>query len=271
MNYVRRMQPWLGTFVEVGVATAPAAERSIAAAFAAVAEVHRRLSYQDRDSDLSRLNRANGRSVRLNRLSMTVLRLARALMQASGGRFNCTVGGALERLRILPPPDAAAPLEHGGVDDIVITDVQCARLRRPVHVTLDGIAKGFAVDRAVAALRAHGVASGWVNAGGDLRVFGAISLPLVLRVADGFRAVGGIANGAAATSVTRSRPEASFPGRIVSTGGAQVHRGSWTVLARHAWRADALTKVAALLPPAQRAATIGRLGGTLLEPGTGPR
>ena len=265
------MQPWLGTFVEVGVATGPDAERSIAAAFAAIAEVHRRLSYQDRDSDLSRLNRANGRSVRLHRLSLTVLRLARALMQASDGRFNCTVGGALERLGTLPPPDAAAPLEHGDADDIVITDAHSARLRRPVHVTLDGIAKGFAVDRAVAALRGHGVASGWVNAGGDLRVFGSIPLPLTLREADGFRAVGEIANGAAATSATRDRPDTSFPGRIVSTSDAQVHCGSWTVLARQAWRADALTKVAALLPPVQRATAIRRLGGTLLEPGTVPQ
>jgi Membrane-associated lipoprotein involved in thiamine biosynthesis len=36
-----------------------------------------------------------------------------------------------------------------------------------------GIAKGFAVDRAVKALRRAGVSS--VNAGGDLRVFGSSS------------------------------------------------------------------------------------------------
>src|SRR5262249_43137191 len=41
-----------------------------------------------------------------------------------------------------------------------------------VKVDLGGIAKGFAVDRAVDALHRHGVAEGLVNAGGDLRVFG---------------------------------------------------------------------------------------------------
>jgi thiamine biosynthesis lipoprotein ApbE len=41
-----------------------------------------------------------------------------------------------------------------------------------VKIDLGGIAKGFAVDRAVEALRHHGVAEGLVNAGGDLRVFG---------------------------------------------------------------------------------------------------
>src|SRR5437762_3289177 len=37
---------------------------------------------------------------------------------------------------------------------------------------LDGIAKGFAVDRAVECLQSAGIRSGVVNAGGDLRVFG---------------------------------------------------------------------------------------------------
>jgi thiamine biosynthesis lipoprotein len=41
-----------------------------------------------------------------------------------------------------------------------------------VKIDLGGIAKGFAVDRAVEALLGHGIAEGLVNAGGDLRVFG---------------------------------------------------------------------------------------------------
>jgi len=40
------------------------------------------------------------------------------------------------------------------------------------HCALDGIAKGFAVDRAVECLRDAGIEAGVVNAGGDLRVFG---------------------------------------------------------------------------------------------------
>jgi thiamine biosynthesis lipoprotein len=47
------------------------------------------------------------------------------------------------------------------------------RFRQPgIRIDLGGIAKGFAVDRAVEALRAHGMRSGLVNAGGDLSVFG---------------------------------------------------------------------------------------------------
>ena len=259
------MQPWLGTFVEVGGEAGPAAEGAVRSAFAAVAQVHRLLSFQDPNSDLSRLNRAGGRPVALDRLSVTMLRLARALMRASGGCFDCTVGGALERLGALPAPDDVAELEHGDAEDIVILDRRSARLRRPVHLTLDGIAKGFAVDRAVRALREHGASSGWVNAGGDLRVFGSALLPLALRDDHGYRLVGHVSNRAVATSVISSRPDRRFPGRLVSTRCAPVSSGSWTVLAREAWRADGLTKVAALLPITERAATIERLGGRLIE------
>ena len=41
-----------------------------------------------------------------------------------------------------------------------------------MKIDLGGIAKGFAVDRAIEALRRHGIAEGLVNAGGDLSAFG---------------------------------------------------------------------------------------------------
>ncbi len=47
------------------------------------------------------------------------------------------------------------------------------RLAKPgMAIDLGGVAKGYAVDRAVAVLRDGGVAGGSVNAGGNLRVFG---------------------------------------------------------------------------------------------------
>jgi len=49
---------------------------------------------------------------------------------------------------------------------------QQVRLARRVRLDLGGIAKGFAVDQAIAQLRDAGVVSGSVNAGGDLRVLG---------------------------------------------------------------------------------------------------
>jgi thiamine biosynthesis lipoprotein len=51
----------------------------------------------------------------------------------------------------------------------------------PGWIDLGGIAKGYAVDLAVAALQAAGAAGGCVNAGGDLRVFGPAGYPVAVR------------------------------------------------------------------------------------------
>jgi thiamine biosynthesis lipoprotein len=56
--------------------------------------------------------------------------------------------------------------------------------RVPLALDLGGIAKGYAIDRAIEALRAAGCVSGLVNAGGDLRVYGR-SEAVLLRRADG--------------------------------------------------------------------------------------
>src|SRR3954468_15643086 len=52
------------------------------------------------------------------------------------------------------------------------------------NYSLDGIAKGFAVDRAIERLVEAGMDSGVVNAGGDLRVFGEDFESLHVRKAD---------------------------------------------------------------------------------------
>jgi len=62
---------------------------------------------------------------------------------------------------------------RGTRDTIQLLPENRVRFADPfVKIDLGGIAKGFAVDRAVEVLRSHGIAEGLVNAGGDLRVFG---------------------------------------------------------------------------------------------------
>jgi thiamine biosynthesis lipoprotein len=56
----------------------------------------------------------------------------------------------------------------------------------------------------------------------------------------------------------------SFPARLVAPAGRHPQPGVWSVLARSAWRADALTKVAANTPAPHRDALVRSLGGCLL-------
>jgi thiamine biosynthesis lipoprotein len=265
MTELRRMRPLLGTFVEVG-ARGPQAGAAAEAAFAAIERAQALWSFHDGGSELSRLNRRPGERVALSATSVRLLRVARALMQASAAAFDCTVGGALVLDGTLPDHGGPEPLPHGDAQDIDVGP-GWALLRRPIRVTLDGIAKGFAVDLAVGALRRQGAQAGWINAGGDLRAFGDVTLPVQRRELDGrHTALGGLRDAAVATSAVapNEAADASFPGRIVATRSACASAGVWTVLARSAWRADALTKVAACAPASQRSAAVARLGGCLI-------
>jgi thiamine biosynthesis lipoprotein len=259
------MRPLLGTFVEIGASRdRPGAAAAIAAAFHEIEQIQALLSFQDPDSELTRLNRSDGEWVALNPRSIRVLRRARVLGRASGGRFNCTVGGALVQQGILPDHGGPAPLFRGEPEDLEVSG-HSARLRRPVRITLDGIAKGFAVDCAVATLIERGLDGGWVNAGGDLRAFGDAELPVQRREPEGgFRTLGRLRCAALATSVFPGTPDCRFTAWLVGAGSDPIWPGTWSVLAPQAWLADALTKVSALCEPARRSEMIARLGGRLL-------
>ncbi len=268
MSDTRRMRPLLGTFVEIGVSgTGAAAQRAIDAAFSCIEEVQSALSFQDPDSEISRLNRRPGQWLPMSGPALRVLRLARAVGIASQNRFNCTVGGQLVSWGALPDHGPAERVDVGHALDIEIR-WGAARLRRAVRVTLDGIAKGFAVDRAIEVLQRQGMASGWVNAGGDLRVYGDRLLAISRRELDGtLLQLGSLRGGAVSTSFAGGDAEAGLPARLV--GAAPGRPGEVvSVLAASAWKADALTKVAGTAAARERARLVGALGGALIGPGT---
>lgn len=265
----RRLRPLFGTYVEVGAAGT--ADEAIEAAYRAMQTLHRELSFQDAGSSLSRLNRSSGEWIGLSHHAIRVLRFARALMKASGGLFDCTVGAQLVRRGVLPSHDRSRRADAGHESDIDIRG-GTVRLRKPLQITLDGIAKGYAVDIGIGTLRRCGVRAGWINAGGDMRAFGSVILPVSRREADGsLRELGGLRDAAIATSAVVAQCDARFPGTIVASNNRRVPCGVWTVVAARAWRADALTKVAALAAPEDRMAILQRLGGRLVEPEDGYR
>ena len=172
----RRARPLLGTFVEIEVdAVGAPSDAAVEAAFADVAEVHRLMSFHEADSDVSRLNRqAHARPVVVHAWTYQVLQAAIELERRSGGVFNIAVAPVLQAKGLLPCFDGDAAKAgrppHNGIELLAGGAV---RFRDPrVRIDLGGIAKGFAVDRACKALGRLGVASGIVNAGGDLLVFG---------------------------------------------------------------------------------------------------
>ncbi len=186
MNGIRRARPLLGTLVEIGIDDAlphADAEHAIARAFAVVARVHELMSFHDPDSELSRINReAWLRAVSISDETWKVLTAARQLSAASDGLFDITIAPTLERAGFLPRHAGHLPVSgQGGWRDVELLPGRQVRLARRVRLDLGGIAKGFAVDQAIAQLQAAGVMKGSVNAGGDLRVMGRSMHTLHLR------------------------------------------------------------------------------------------
>ena len=178
-NSIRRARPLLGTFVEIAVADAalPAMHAAINAAFAVVRQVHELMSFHEEGSDVSRVNReAWARPVRVHAWTFQVLQTAIELHQRSAGAFDIAVAPVLQAMGLLPlalGDQLPSSDVRASSEAIALLPGRRVRFRHPdTRIDLGGVAKGFAVDRAVDALREHGIAAALVNAGGDLATFG---------------------------------------------------------------------------------------------------
>jgi thiamine biosynthesis lipoprotein len=259
----RRVRPWLGTLVEIRVEGLDAARaiRAIEAAFAEVAAVHRCMSFHESGSDLSRLHRARvGETVRVDARTRAVLDCALSIAQTSNGCFDPTIAGWQVERRVLPRPDSPfEPDPRATWRDIELLADSQVRLSRPLWIDLGGIAKGYAVDRAIEVLHGAGAERVCVNAGGDLRVAGPRAERVHVRDALGrVTAVVDAADGAIASSTSALRGAAAqhwHGGEHRPVNGAVTV----TVAAPHCMIADALTKVV-LAQPAASSAVLATFG-----------
>ena len=175
---IRRARPLLGTFVEISVSGAEASEMQTAvnAAFQAVASVHQLMSFHEPNSDVSHLNREAGlRPIAVHPWTFLVLEAAVEMHRRSKGIFDIAVAPTLQAMGLLPRSNDHAPVDAGArsFDMIELLPGRTVRFRDDaVRIDFGGIAKGFAVDRALEALRAFNIPSGMVNAGGDLAALG---------------------------------------------------------------------------------------------------
>ncbi|QWD72767.1 FAD:protein FMN transferase [Polynucleobacter sp. UB-Raua-W9] len=249
-----RCKALLGTFIEISIDQDD--DRAIDSAFSTVKQVQNLMSFHNPLSELTQMNRwAHLVAMEVHPWTAQILQIAINVYEQSNGLFNCGIGNRLVAAGLLPIHIDLSQYEFGGIQDIQFLEPQVITSTKPICLDLGGIAKGFAVDKAVESLMVSGVQSGCVNAGGDLRVFGDNPRSVQIRNPNKPRQlidIGSLQNGAIATSGLYFANRDQHLSHIINPlaqDASEAHVNvpdSYSILAHECVYADALTKVLAL-------------------------
>lgn len=165
---------------EEGEASRAAAEEAVDAAIAEIDRIEQLMSTYIEDSRISAVNRqAAERAVPAGEELYGLVETALRVSRLTDGAFDITYDSVGQHYdyRAGRRPDAATiEQEIGHLDYRLVTllpEQHAIRFERAgVRINLGGIAKGYAVERAIAVLAAAGYRHAIVTAGGDSRLLG---------------------------------------------------------------------------------------------------
>ncbi len=167
-------EPHMGTLVNITLyADSPdQAQRAFTAGFARIAQLNRILSDYDPDSELSRACEAD---TRFSPELMTVLNYAQQLAVETNGAFDITVGPITRlwrrarREKQLPSKtEIAEALKSSGFRKLKVRAWEVGCTVSGMKLDAGGIAKGYAGDEALAAIRRTGINSAMIAISGDI-------------------------------------------------------------------------------------------------------
>lgn len=255
----------MGSQVHILAVDAPA--NALPHARAAVGALERRWSRFRPDSEVSRINAADGQPVIVSTTTATLIALAVRGWATTNGAYDPTVldaviGAGYDRSFELiaasdtGPNAAARPAPAPGCGGIAV-DVDTGLVRIPAGVRIDpgGIGKGLAADLVATRLVADGATGALVSIGGDVRVAGAappggwridVDLPAVADTGLGLRSGGVATSGTHRRRWVRNGRHAHHlidPRTGAPSGSPFV---AATVVAGTAWHAEVLTKAVML-------------------------
>jgi len=179
-------RPLLGTWVRIVVHGVPPAraQAAVADAFRAIQKVDAQMSIHRADSQVARVNAGAGRAaVRVDADVMTVVTRACDYAARSGGTYDPLVLPLMRLYGFYGAPTGGYPGATAIDRTLALVDWHAVRADRAAGtlalaragagLDLGSIGKGWAIDRAVDALRAHGVRSALVDVGGNVYGLGA--------------------------------------------------------------------------------------------------
>jgi thiamine biosynthesis lipoprotein len=261
------------------------AQSAAEAAYDRIKQLNRILSDYESDSELSRLSQTagTGKQVKVGPELWQVLERSQQIAAQSDGAFDITAGPYISlwrrarRIYRLPEPEkmAAAKEAVGFAKLRLNARNRTAELLVPkMRLDLGGIAKGYAVDQALATLKQHGVRSALVAGSGDMAVSepppGKPGWQIEIAAHDGTNAPAKkyamLRNYALATSGDVFQSvliEGKRYSHIVDprTGIGLTDHSLVTTIAPNCMTADALATAVSVLEPQQGIAVIERIPG----------
>ena len=228
----QRVTIGLGTFLAIqahGLTDAAAQTRALDRACESFQIVEQAMHPTAPGSDLVRIAEARGGTLlSVHPWTFAVLSLSLRLWRSSGGQF-----------------DPCIPTSPASVGELQLVEPASIRVPvRPALLDLGGIAKGFAIDRAVDTLIEDGCDTGLVNAGGDMRAFGPQAYEIELRLAESSRRLQLTATALAVSAPKTARSPSGHLGFYSRVTGGELPGHAVGVFAPDAATADALTKCA---------------------------
>lgn len=165
----------MGTYVEVTSDNKDAAK----IAFAEIRRLDQLLSKFNPQSEVSKLNREG--QLRVSPDTLKVIKEAKEFYEQSNGAFDITVAPlvdiwkqAINTQKLPREEKIILAKELVGSNNLIIDEKTSTvkLLKKGMQIDLGGIAKGYAVDGAVKKLKATGIKSCLINAGGNMFAIG---------------------------------------------------------------------------------------------------
>ncbi len=160
------------------------ARKAIDRGFAEIKRLETLLNYFSGGSEITAVNKAAGiKPVKVSRETLEIVKKAMHISGITGGAFDPTIAPVVSLWRFskdisnpqVPSKDVAADaLRHVDYRKIKINTAESGiyLAEKGMELDLGGIAKGYAADRAVEAIKAEGVKAALVAIAGDIRGFG---------------------------------------------------------------------------------------------------
>ena len=179
-HIVKGVRNVMGTFVTITIVhpNLDEAKSALLAAFDEIYRINDLMSIHKESSEVSTLNR-EGFCKGVSTDTKYVIQRANYFSELSDGTFDITILPVLklweERARTSKVPTDAEIGETAGLvnyRNIVIEDSTIGFGKAGMGITLAGVAKGYAVDKAIETLSQRNIRHALVNGGGDIRVIG---------------------------------------------------------------------------------------------------